>query len=212
MVKALKRELYGFILLRGNWGIEFKTLTRIDCQNGQYEIKYGYEEYNSEDKEIFHSDKHCLRYFYSFLLDSDFKEKYPTNNDCYNADLLKTSKDAGLKCGYSEFNLKYESGKSEVYKTCYIYNPDIINSKAFDDKSTEAFGTYTWNIASVEGETLMSYTVEMSDDSGNKISYDSLTNQVTIPSSSKRRRSSSKGIKDYKSKYLLFLLMLFLFY
>ena len=58
----------------------------------------------------------------------------------------------------------------------------------------------------------MSYTVEMSDDSGNKISFDSLTNQVTVPSSSKRRRSSSKGIKDYKSKYLLFLLMLFLLY
>ena len=203
--------MYGFISIGKGVDNVYRYIQKIDCKDGNIEVKYGYEEYNSVDEEIIKSDKHCLRYFYSYSLDPyNFKEKYPSDNDCFNADLLQTSKDAGLKCGYSEFNLKYVSGKSEVYKTCYIYNPDIVNTKIFDDISTVGFDAYAQDIATREEETLLSYSINLSDDSGNKISYDSLTRQVTVPSSSSRRRSSSKGTKDYKSNYLLFLLILIL--
>ena len=74
-----------------------------------------------------------------------------------------------------------------------------------DDQSTSAFDTYAWNVGTRDGDSLLSYTVEISDENGNKLKYDSLTKQVTISSSSS---SSSKGLKDYKSKYLLFLLIL----
>ena len=209
IVKALLRELYGFIILRKDPGVNLKSISKYDCQNGQTEMKYGYEEYNSDDKEIIKSNKHCLRYFYSYLLEPNFKENFPTNNDCYNADLLQSTKDAGLKCGYGEFNLNFVSGKSEIYKTCYFYNSDIVKTKAFDDKSMEAFRTYASHVASTQGETLLNFKLEISDDNENKLSYDSLTNQVNVPSSS-RRRSSSKVIKNYKCKYLLFLLILIL--
>jgi hypothetical protein len=206
MTKAILREIYGFNLFKFQSDFDTKHSQKYDCQDGKAEIYYGYEEYSFADEEKLKSNKHCLRYFYSYAIDYDFKEKFPTNNDCYNADLLPTSKDAGLKCGYGEFNLKYTSGQSEVYKTCYFYDSNAIKTKTFDDESTSAFDIYAWNVGSREGDSLLSYTVEISDDSGNKLRYDSLTKQVTIPSAS----SSSKGIKDYKSKYLLYLLILIL--
>ena len=209
MIKAILKELYGFTIYKlnsdGDSTFDPKFSQKYDCQDGKAEIYYGYEEYSSADEETLKSNKHCLRYFYSYSLDYDFKEKFPTNNDCYNADLLPTSEDAGLKCGYGEFNLKYISGNSEVYRTCYFYDSNAIKTKTFDDQSTNAFDIYAWTVSSSEGDSLLSYTVDISDDSGNKLRYDSLTKQVTIPSTS---QSSSKGVKDIKSKYLLFLLIL----
>ena len=210
MIKAILRELYGFtsfIISGGDSDFGAKHSQKYDCQDGKTEINYGYEEYNSSDEEKLKSNKHCLRYFYSYALDYDFKEKFPTNNDCYNADLLPTSEDAGLKCGYGEFNIKYISGKSEVYRTCYFYDSNAIKTKTFDDQSTIAFDNYAYAVSSSEEDSLLSYTVDISDDSGNKLRYDSLTKEVTIPSTS---QSSSKGVKDIKSKYLLFLLILIL--
>ena len=211
MIKAILKELYGFTIYKlnsdGDSTFDPKFSQKYDCQDGKTEINYGYEEYSSADEETLKSNKHCLRYFYSYVLDINFKEKFPTNNDCYNADLLPTSEDAGLKCGYGEFNLKYISGKSEVLKTCYFYDSNAIKTKTFDDESTSAFDIYAWNVGSRDGDSLLSYTVEISDENGNKLKYDSLTKQVTISSSSS---SSSKGLKDYKSKYLLFLLILIL--
>ena len=121
--------------------------------------------------------------------------------------MLQTSKDAGLKCGYGEFNIKFQSGKSEIYKTCYFFNLDSINTKSFDDRTIGSFEEFSSIIAGTEGENLLSYTIALSDDNGNRLSYDSLTRQVTTPSS----KSSSEGIKDYKNKFLLFLLILILF-
>ena len=209
MIKAILREIYGFTLFifqsDGDTNFDARHSQKYDCQDGKTEINYGYEEYNSADEEKLKSNKHCLRYFYSYAIDYNFKEKFPTNNDCYNADLLPTSEDAGLKCGYGEFNLKYISGNSEVYRTCYFYDSNAIKTKTFDDQSTNAFDIYAWTVSSSEGDSLLSYTVDISDDNGNKLRYDSLTKQVTIPSTS---QSSSKGVKDIKSKYLLFLLIL----
>lgn len=210
MIKAILREIYGFtffIFSEEDSDFDVKHSQKYDCQDGKTEINYGYEEYNSADEEKLKSNKHCLRYFYSYSLDYDYKEKFPTNNDCYNADLLPTSEDAGLKCGYGEFTLKYISGKSEVYRTCYFYDSNAIKTKTFDDQSTNAFDNYAWAVSSSEEDSLLSYTVEISDDSGNKLRYDSLTKEVTVPSTS---QSSSKGVKDIKSKYFLFLLILIL--
>lgn len=205
-LQAFIKEIVGFQIYKMDFNAtELRHIQKYDCHDGNFEIRYGYEEYSSDDKVKLKSDKHCLRYFYSPSLDPyNFKDNFPTNSDCYNADLLQSSKEVGVKCGYSEFNIKFLDGKSEVYKTCYFYDSDAVKTKSYDEQSTINFDQYVMMVT--QGQYL-SYTVEISDDSGNKLKYDSLTKEVTVPSTS---NSSSKGVKDYKSKYLLLLILILL--
>ena len=203
---AIFKELFGFLV----YGIptgqseeelinEFRHSQNYECKDGDFKFLFGYENYTSEEKLLMKSDKHCLRYFYSYVIDPDFMEKMPSKKQCYNADLLESSKKIGIKCGFYEFKIKYVSGKSGEFKSCYVFDTDIIKNKKIDDESKANFSALAMQYAAIQGETMVSYVVTFSDSDGNKYSYDSQTNKV----------SSSNNSQI--SKYLLFLLFLFLF-
>jgi hypothetical protein len=91
------------------------------------------------------------------------------------------------------------SGKSGEFKSCYVYDTDIIKNKKIDEKSKSNFSMLAMQYAISQGEMMVSYVVVFSDSDGNKYSYDSLTDKV------------SSSTKCQISKYLLFLLIIFLF-
>ena len=204
---AFSKELFGFSV----YGMpteqseeelinEFRHSQNYECKDGNFEYLYGYENYTSEEKLLFKSDQHCLRYFYSYVIDPDFMEKMPSKEQCFNADLLESSKNIGLKCGFYEFKIKYGSGNSGEFKSCYIFDTDIIKNKKIDDASKSNFSALAMLYAATQGETMVSYVVTFSDSDGNKCTYDSWTNKV-----------SSSSNNNQISKYLLFLLILLFF-
>lgn len=204
--KAILKELfgiwvYGFPTKRSEEELinEFRYKQNYQCKDGNFEILYGYDNYTSEDKAILKSNQHCLRYFYSYVIDPDFLDKMPSKEKCFNADLLENSKNIGIKCGFYEFTIKYVSGNSGEFKSCYVYDTDIIKNKKIDEKSKGNFSILAMQYAISQGEMMVSYVVVFSDSDGHKYSYDSSTNKV------------SSSTKCQISKYLLFLLIIFLF-
>ena len=204
--KAIYKELFGFMV----YGMptdqteeelinEFRHKQNYQCKDGNFEILFGYDNYTSEEKSIFKSNQHCLRYFYSYVIDYDFLDKMPSKEQCFNADLLESSKTIGIKCGFYEFKIKYVSGNSGEFKSCYVYDTDIIKNKKIDDESKANLSALAMQYATSQGEIMVSYVVYFSDSDGNRYSYDSSTDKV------------SSSSKSQISKYLLFLLILFLF-
>ena len=74
--KAQMKEIFGF-LQYGLYFIEedgkkyyladsntFKMKQIYKCSDGTAELSFGYDTYSSEDKSLYDSDDHCLKYFY----------------------------------------------------------------------------------------------------------------------------------------------------
>ena len=177
-----------------------KIRQHYKCQKGDIELLYGYDNYTASEIELFESKKHCLYHFYHYLNMATFKP--PTADDCYQAKILQSSLDNGLECGYYQFNIKFLTGESEIYKTCYLFNTDVIKDKRLDENSQGYFQTLAMNIANAQGKASMSYTVEFSDAKGNKLKFDSLTQKVTSSSV----HLTINNLKNYI--FLLFLLFL----
>ena len=209
--KALLKEMAGYYIYGLPYDIDdnedsrrndIKNSQNYKCQDGEETIFYGYDNYSSDDKNRIQSDKHCLKYYYAYATDMNYKNNKPTKDQCFNAELLQSSKDAGLKCGFYEFHLKFLSGKTEIYTACYIYDPDIIKTKTIDDNTKSNFDNIGNQFTSSENDQFVGYTVDFWDSEGNKLSYDPLTGKVESSS------SNSKRIKIQSSIYLLFLLIL----
>ncbi len=147
-IQSLLKELFGFSVygipeLNENEREEFANSLRhkqiYKCKDGDYTFSYGYYDYTSQDKEIIKSDKYCLRYFYSYVLDEDFLNNMPSKEKCFNADMLQSSKNNGIEYGYFEFNIKFVSGKSKIFKSCYLLSNDVFSTKKIDSESKEIF-------------------------------------------------------------------------
>ena len=144
--KALQKELFGYYIYGfpddGNDSPnkrieENKFLQSYECKDGEFSFSYGYDTYTNEDQSILKSEKHCLYYFYGYTLRPyDFMDNLPTQEDCFKAEMLQSSKDSGLKCSYFNFTFKDFNGNPKPYSTCYFYIP---GSATFDDRSTGAF-------------------------------------------------------------------------
>lgn len=212
-IKSLLREIYGF----NSYGLfSYKTIQEKDkmaqegkykqeylCKDGSFEISYGYEEYSDSDKEKLLSEKHCLKYFYSYLNLYSEETKNPSKEDCFNADLLDSSKNSGIQCSYYEFNLKYITGDNEIYKTCYLYDPDIKTTKNIDENSIDIFQTLAYLVASYKGKQYSGYTVEFTSSDGDRFSYDPMKQEgKQIPD------FSSTSFQFFKSKFILILVLI----
>ena len=210
-IKAILKEYFGFQV----YGLgeivgkdeeeminEIRNKQNYQCKDGDFDIPYGYETYTSQDKSILKSNQQCLRYFHSYVIDYDYMDKMPSKEQCFNADLLESSKNIGIKCGFYEFTIRYVSGNSGNFKSCYVFDTDIIKNRKIDNQSKTYLSALAYQYASLQNEMFASYIVDFSDSDGNSFRYDSLTNTVT---------SLSKGENNKISKYLLFLFILILF-
>lgn len=187
--KALFKEIWGYAIYNFGAGTSMKMEMTYTCKDGTASMKFGFDTYTDEEKEILGSENHCLRYIYGM-------NEFTSKEECFNSELLPSSKKVGLSCGYFEFNIKYSDGTSENFKTCNLFNKDVITNGHLDDKSKETLESFVNSNADDE-KIVLSYVVDFSDDKGNKVVYDSLTQSI---------KSSGKMISLVK--YLLYLTLL----
>ena len=195
--KALYKEIWGYVsnvVVPG--ASKGKTEMVYTCRDGTASMRFGFDTYTSEELEVLNDDNHCLSYFYSF------QDEEPAKEDCFEAVILQSSKDAGLTCGYYEFNIKYSDGTSKTYKTFNLFNSEATSKGQLDDKSKESFETYITSVKE-DGKTVISYKVVLSDDKGNSVVYDSLTKSISSS-------STNSGAMTSLFKYLLLINLLLL--
>ena len=148
------------------------------CKDGELSIIYGYDTYTPSEVNILKSSNHCLRYFYSYALDEDYKSKVTDKDTCFKADLMQSSKDAGIECGYFEFKFKSVDGNDDIYKTCYIFNENILSNNNMDYLSLSIFTDLGLYISMKEKKRYDSYTINMVNSKGTSFIYDSSTQKV----------------------------------
>lgn len=190
--KALYKEIWGYVVNNVVTSAEnSKTEMTYDCKDGTGTFKFGFDTYTDEEIEILQSENHCLSYFYGL-------NNFTSKEECFNSELLPSSKKVGLSCGYFEFNIKYSDDTSQTIKSCNVFNKDIITNNHLDDKSKESFESFV-NTNKNNEKTVISFVVAFSDDKGNSVVYDSLTQSI--------KKNSSKKI-IFTIKYLLYLSLL----
>lgn len=148
------------------------------CKDGELSIIYGYDIYTPSEVNILKSSNHCLRYFYSYALDEDYKSKVTDKDTCFKADLMQFSKDSGIECGYFEFKFKSVDGNDDIYKTCYIFNENILSNNNMDYLSLSIFTDLGLYISMKEKKRYDSYTINMVNSKGTSFIYDSSTQKV----------------------------------
>jgi len=212
--KALQKEMFGyFVYAFADEGSDYnkrieenKFLQEYKCKDGELSVPYGYDTCTNEDQKILKSEKHCLYPFYGYVLRPyDFMDNLPTQEDCFNAEMLQSSKDSGLKCSYFNFTFKDFDGNPKPYSTCYFYIPGSTN---FDVRSTGAFQLLCQNIVKGNG-TCQDYSIDAIDEDGNIIRYNSLTGQIEKDTSDTKKKKT-----DYSKTLVIskFIFLLFLFF
>lgn len=66
------------------------------CSDGTAELSFGYDTYSSEDKSLYDSGNHCLKYFYRYLYAENYDENLElvsvSKDDCLNAKLTRSDR------------------------------------------------------------------------------------------------------------------------
>jgi hypothetical protein len=214
--KAFIKELFGFLEYGHKYGYSISYEQTYKCKDGTYKMSFGYDTYTENEKKILKSDNHCLKYFYRYLDEENFeydeeKDKYylkqVSNNECFNANLLQSSKDEGLSCGYYEFKLNYIDGTTDTLTTCYFYNENFYKNGEFDEQTKKEFETLISLYSSENGKVSKSYITKFSDSEGNSYVFDSSTGKME--SNNLNSNSDSNGA-FYKINFLILILFLIL--
>ena len=168
--KAIMKEAFGYVSYQMVPGMNnIKEIIDYTCIDGKWQMKYGFDTYTTEEIAILKGENHCLRYL--------FGKAFISKEECFNSTLLQSSLDAGLSCGYYQFDLTYSDGSTESLKSCGIFNSDSVEYGQLDSKSTEMMSSFINN--NKDGNKIvLSYKVELSDKKGNNMVYDSTTGKV----------------------------------
>ena len=173
--KALYKEISGYVIYGYTNSVSqeyLKTKMEYQCKDGTATYLFAYDTYTNDEINVFKSGNHCMKYFYyNSLLNS--------KNDCFNSEITPAQKNAGLSCGYYEYNIKYSDGTSESFKSCNVFNKALINYGKLDDKTKENFETFV-STNQNGNKIVLSYSVDFSDSSGNKFVYDSVSQKIMI--------------------------------
>ena len=221
--KEYLKELFGYI----NNGIYYiddygkriypaniKLNQTFICKEGTTKISIGYDVYTQNEIKIIESEKHCLKYFYRYLFNENyeyneenlFSLKPVSRNECFNADLLKSSKYTVISCGYYEFKIKYVGGTSKKLTTCYLVNPNFYKNGEFDSQTKSELESFILYINRQNGEYSQSYEATFSDSQGNTYVYNSLTGKIESSTTS----NSSNGSSFVNLNFIILFIFLFL--
>ena len=197
--KAYYREQQGYKIYAKN-KTKFpynKTETIISCKNG--ESRFVFEnKYFDEEITTLKDENHCLNINYQKENDIDLDV-----GKCEDYLILDTSKKDGIDCGYLVYNINLESKRKVNFKTCELFNLNILSKLAKLDKSLLFGENYAKRVIDKMNikENIESFTGEYYNLEGKKIKYDSKTDKIIVEGS---------GYMINISKYL-FLLILILF-
>ncbi len=181
-VEAMAREEFGVIEYFSGSGINsigsFTTLYK--CKKKSMNFTFGGYTYTNSEIEILKSENNCFRLFYYSIGDVlGINKKDIVKNDCLNAKILDTTKQANINCGFSEFTILWSDDTNTDFNSCYYLPKIAIKSKQLDSQ-TESFLNEMNNYVSLrEKKTSKSYKVKITDSDGNVLIYDSATGSVS---------------------------------
>ena len=124
----------------------------------------------------------------------NIEKKAITKNDCNNAVLLSSTKNIAT-CAFGSFTFKLSNGNSQTLNTCLYISKNAFDTKTLDQHLESSFNQYS----SINGVTIQSYRIDITDKNNNKLKYDSTTKTLT--------KSSFVAI----SKTISIILFIFLF-
>ena len=203
--QQIYREAMGFtstmIDYSSSYLNSFSFKINFDCPSQSFTIDYNIGSFTDEEKEVFKDERYCLRLYYQGLSALDLfdasilnlEEKTIQKSDCNNAVLLPSTKDIAT-CAYASFNFKLINGTIKPFSTCLYISKSSFNTKNLDQHLESSFEAYDY----IDGVTIESYEIEITDKNNNKLKYDSLTNTL------------SKGELLGFTKILSILLMIYL--
>ena len=172
--KLMMKELIFF----GRNNENFIFNQEIKCKGKSTNLDININSLTNKEINILNSDNHCLYYFSQSI--SKGKNYKVSKERCFNADLIQSSKDAGIECGYYNFTLIYGNGKIKNYQTCYLFNPDFINYKKFDFYSKINIETLIETFIDVDkrnGE-FISYKINISLSNEKSFTYNSIVDVI----------------------------------
>jgi hypothetical protein len=228
--KALLKEINGFLRFGmyyidlDNNGEKYYPKPKLShnqtykCKDGTYKISYGYEKYTENELKILDSDTHCLRYFYRYMdaINYQYDEekekillKSVSNNECFNANLLQSSIDEEITCGYYEFKINYIDGTTDNFTTCYLHHENFYKNGEFDDQTKKEFQSLISQYSSKNGKISKSYITQFSDSKGNTYVFDSSTGKMESLNENSNSNSNSDSDSNgafYKINFLILIL------
>ena len=123
--KRMLKEIYGATnILTGKKNISSDE-KHFECNDGKVWFNFRKEELTEKEEELIQSNNYCLRFIYS-----NNTQIQPKKEECYNSVLTDKSQELGLKCGYYEFKIELNNNQFVEYKTCFIWNDDIITNNS----------------------------------------------------------------------------------
>ena len=123
---AILKETLGYQFMKQNYAnLLSEFTTNMNCDDGSFNKKINFNEYNDDDKSILKSKDYCLEY--------SSQDSFVTEEKCLNAKVMKRSANIGLTCGYYEYHINLSDGSSKVYKSCNFFDRNAYNTKNLDD-------------------------------------------------------------------------------
>ena len=189
------REPFGYTIYN-KYNIPFEIEENITCNNGEISMIIDAKDYSENEQKILKDENHCLKK--RELKETDIN--YDVGK-CEEGIIVESSRNAGLECGYFIYNIKIDSKNSIYYKTCNLFNFDLLYniSKLYPQYSDKN----VWNIINriKKYDTFESYTSEIYNKKGLKIKYDSITGKTIY---------ENAGYMLTESKYIFLLILILL--
>lgn len=100
------------------------------CENKEISFNIKEMEFTEEEQDIIISNNYCLNYHMNAINQKPSNIKSKEN--CFNGEILSSSKDLGLVCGYYKFTIFSDYGEKTI-ETCFLLNPSILKQSTLDE-------------------------------------------------------------------------------
>ena len=154
------------------------------------------EIYTEEEKRILGDNEHC----YNFARLSFSSNISITKNDCDKGKLTESAKKVGLTCAFFQYVFTFKD-KTINHDICYLFNPDFLKKEEILKEFLESLAE---DFIDENHEEFESFTLSLSDSSGNSVSYDSKSDKLSYQESD----GNFQNISFIQFLFLLFLISL----
>lgn len=225
--KKMTKEIGGYSLFSNGSAVMFNDYY-FTCPDGEANFKFDPNAYTEEEKAKFKSDNHCL--YYS---SREYPHEKITEEICYNA-ILSTTENSTISCGYYELKLNFKDGSTGIYKSCFLFNDDILSTKNLglwtkttaeemaieaEYKEDKKYSNYQFNATNSKGEYFIYYSINdtvivPSDIDPTDTDIPTDTDEPTDtdkPSDTDEPSDSGHNKSRFLNNGIIFLLSLFLF-
>ena len=188
--KAIRREMSGFYARESE-----SEFFNGECKDANISWTKEDLEFTNDDTALLNSNNHCLKY-HDKVIKNEITIK--SKETCLKADILESSKNAGMECAFYQLEILSESYGSKKVNTCFLFDTNIMktitNATEIDYVTNFTFNNVINNFAI--GIENPSYSINI-DSSFGSLSYDS--------------KSGINSFRTSFSKIIIFSKFLYLF-